>query len=87
MRKIVTMKNDPPRLPLDPGFYGGYEGVRLLRIWEYADQDPIRAFGLPWIELPWWLQENMFLWMEMKAWHEIDIKAPSAEGLSSVETR
>jgi hypothetical protein len=87
MRKIVLLKNDPPRIALDPGLYGGYEALRLLRLWEYAEQDPIKAFGLPWIDLPWWLQEDMFIWIEMRAWHEIDAKADSAEGLPSVETR
>lgn len=81
------MKNDPPLLALDPGIYGGYEGVELLRIWEFADQDPVKAFGAPWIELPWWLRRNMEIWLEMKAWHEVDVKAPTAAGLPSIETR
>jgi hypothetical protein len=87
MTQIARDKIDPPALPDDLGFHGGYEGLEWLRLWEYNKQRTLDTFGAAWIDLPWWLREDMLKWIQLLAWFEADAKAPTGAGLPSIESR
>lgn len=38
-----------------------------------------------WVDQPWWVKADFYLYMRLSHWHELNNKLPSAEGLPNAE--
>lgn len=74
-QQIPPDKRKPKSFEYD-GLHWGEQALEMYQAWVFHEHNTPAVFGVPWIELPLTLQQDLLVLMKMSDWHKANLKAP-----------
>jgi hypothetical protein len=71
--------------PVDPRLWWGYDVVQWYDMWKSLDYNFLQVFGMPFVELPRTLREDLINLRHWERWYEYNAALVSAENLPRVD--
>lgn len=57
----------------------------MYRVWKLHEYRTRDVFGMPWIDLPIWLHDDLLNLLAMEAWHRFNKELPSLDGVPNID--